>query len=140
MKAKYLIGGLIVTVFVVIGLISLDGGTIAYSDIQTARSTPGFVKVKGSWIKENGADYDSEHDIFTFHMRDSTDHMIKVVHNGPRPNNFELAESIVVEGRIENDILQSRHILTKCPSKYEGNTMRDPSAYAPAAGEGNSES
>ena len=135
MKAKYLIGGSIVAVFIVIGLLSFESGSIAYSDIGGAREAAGFVKVKGAWVKESGADYDSERNLFTFHMRDSSDNTIKVVHTGARPNNFELAESIVVEGRIEDNTLQSRHILTKCPSKYEGSTIGDPAeAYGDPSG------
>ncbi len=132
MKAKYLIGSSIIIVFLIIGLFSLDSSTIAYSDISGARNAAGFVKVKGSWIQEDGAEYDSKRNIFTFNMRDTSEHAIKVVHMGARPNNFELAESIVVEGRIENDVLQSRHILTKCPSKYDGTTMGEPAAHSPA--------
>lgn len=121
MKTRYIIGGIVVFLFGVIAFISLDSSKIEYTDITAARDSGKKVQVKGVWVKEKGAEYDSQHNRFTFTMRDDNKQETKVVYEGARPNNFEIAESIVVKGRIENGVLQASDILTKCPSKYEGN-------------------
>ncbi|HRE58364.1 MAG TPA: cytochrome c maturation protein CcmE [Candidatus Kapabacteria bacterium] len=121
MKQRYIIGSVIVLIFGVIAFISLEGSKIEYTNIASAKETGRKVQVKGVWIKEKGADYNSQTNEFTFSMRDEQNNETKVIYQGARPNNFEIAESIVVKGRIENGTLQASDILTKCPSKYEGN-------------------
>jgi len=120
MKTRYIIGSVIVVVFGIIAFVSLEGSKIEYTDISYARDSGKKVQVKGVWIKEKGSDYDSQNNRFSFTMRDDKKNETKVVYEGARPNNFEIAESIVVKGRMENGVLQASDILTKCPSKYEG--------------------
>jgi len=43
----------------------------------------------------------------------------KVVFDGAKPNNFEIANAVVVKGRYEEGYFHANEILTKCPSKYE---------------------
>jgi cytochrome c-type biogenesis protein CcmE len=95
MKPRYLIGGAIALMFVIVAALSLDNSKIEYTNLKYAQTSGKRVQVKGAWVKD--------------------------IHNGAKPNNFELAESIVVKGRVENGVMQADHILTKCPSKYEGN-------------------
>jgi cytochrome c-type biogenesis protein CcmE len=58
---------------------------------------------------------------------------MRVVYPNPRPANFEDAERVVVDGRMEGDTFMAEHILVKCPSKY--NEQRAPAELggAPAA-------
>ena len=120
MKPRYIIGGAIIVVFVGIAAFSLDSSKIEYTNLQYAQKTGKRVQVKGVWYKENGSEYDSQNNMFSFTMRDDNNQTVKVIHHGPRPNNFDIAESIVVKGRMENGVMVADHILTKCPSKYEG--------------------
>ena len=55
-------------------------------------------------------------------MKDDSGKILQVVFKGAEPNNFELAESIVVKGIYRDDIFYASDILTKCPSKYEGDS------------------
>jgi cytochrome c-type biogenesis protein CcmE len=121
MKPRYLIGGAIALVFVIVAALSLDNSKIEYTNLNYAQTSGKRVQVKGAWVKDKGCTYNSSANTFTFVMRDDNNAEVKVVHNGAKPNNFELAESIVVKGRVENGVMQADHILTKCPSKYEGN-------------------
>jgi cytochrome c-type biogenesis protein CcmE len=120
MKPKYLIGGAVIAIFLVIGFLSLDNSKIAYTNIAVAEESGKRVQVKGVWVKDKGSDYDGEQNKFEFHMTDEQENVIKVVYAGSRPNNFEIAESIVVKGRVEGETFHADEILTKCPSKYEG--------------------
>ena len=45
--------------------------------------------------------------------------VLPVIYSGAKPNNFEIATSIVTTGAVENGELHASNILTKCPSKYE---------------------
>lgn len=119
MKTRYLIGGLIAAAFLAFGLYSLNSAKIDYVDIAAAKSTERKVQVKGHWVKEKGANYDNVANRFTFTMTDESGQNISVIYNGARPNNFEIAESIVVKGRVEGETLHATEILTKCPSKYD---------------------
>ncbi len=121
MKPRYIIGGLIAAVALVVGMYSLDASKIAYSDLTYAEQSGKRVQVKGVWVKEEPTDYDSKANRFTFTMQDTTGRNVRVVYNDARPNNFELAQSIVVKGRLEGGVMHADQILTKCPSKYEGN-------------------
>ncbi len=121
MKPRYIIGGAVAIVFIVIAALSLDNSKIEYTNLSYAQNSGKRVQVKGAFVKEQGCTYDSQANMFSFTMRDDNNTVIKVIHNGPKPNNFELAESIVVKGRVENGVMMADHILTKCPSKYEAN-------------------
>jgi cytochrome c-type biogenesis protein CcmE len=61
-------------------------------------------------------------------MTDDEAREVPVEYQGSKPNNFELAESIVVKGKMENGIFVASDILTKCPSKYEGTNSMKPTA------------
>jgi cytochrome c-type biogenesis protein CcmE len=121
MKPRYFIGGAIALAALAVAFFSLDSSKIEYTNIAYAQSSGKRVQVKGAFVKTDGCRYDSQANTFTFTMRDDNNTLIKVIHNGAKPNNFELAESIVVKGRVENGVMMADHILTKCPSKYENN-------------------
>lgn len=121
MKPRYIIGGLLVAAALAIGVYSLDSSKIAYSDLTYAEQSGKRVQVKGVWVKDAPTNYDSKANKFTFTMQDSTGRSVRVEYNNARPNNFELAQSIVVKGRLEGGVMHADEILTKCPSKYEGN-------------------
>lgn len=121
MKLRYGIGIALVVIFAGIGVYSLNGSKIEYTDLTAAKTNGRKVQVKGAWVKEKGAEYNSSTNLFTFTMTDENKQEVKVVFSGARPNNFDIAESIVVKGRYEGGEFHATDILTKCPSKYEGN-------------------
>ncbi len=53
-------------------------------------------------------------------MIDDNNREVKVVLDGAKPNNFELATSVVAKGRYKDGCFHANELLTKCPSKYEG--------------------
>ncbi len=57
---------------------------------------------------------------FTFVLEDETGHRVTVVSREPKPSHFELATSIVVIGRYDNEhqVFLADQVLVKCPSKY----------------------
>lgn len=117
---RYIIGGALIIVFVVITVLSFDQQKIEYTDITKAQETGKTVQVIGKWIKDKSYDYNSELNEFVFWMEDDSEKTTKVIFTGAKPNNFELADKLVVKGKYVGDDFHASNILTKCPSKYEG--------------------
>ncbi len=57
--------------------------------------------------------------VFSFYMKDNKGSESKVVHYGPRPQDFEKLEQIVLVGQYSQDMFVATELLLKCPSKYE---------------------
>lgn len=121
MKPRYLIGLVLIIAIAILSFMMLDESSIEYADLDRAERLGKTVQVVGTWVKEDGSTYDATANLFTFHMRDERGKRIKVELEGAKPNNFEIATSIVVKGRIDGSTLKASNVLTKCPSKYEGN-------------------
>lgn len=120
MKMKVIVAGLVIVAFIVFGAISFMDSNVEYTDFAKAEKTSKKVQVKGAWVKEKESQFDPKTGQFIFYMRDDSDREAKVVLDGAKPNNFELATSIVAKGRFKNGYFHANELLTKCPSKYEG--------------------
>lgn len=121
MKKRYLIGGAIVAVFLVIGGLSFLNSSVEYATLSKAEQSGKRVQVTGKWVQDMSTHYDTDNNTFMFYMRDEEDRIAKVMFDGPKPNNFDIATSVVAKGRYENGVFHASEVLTKCPSKYEGN-------------------
>ncbi len=120
MNKRYLIGGIIILLFVAIAIYSFNDKKVGYADIATAATTGEMVQVSGVWLKDLQTEYFSERNEFIFHLKDDNGAETKVVFEGAKPNNFELADKVVIKGVYEEGYFKAKQILTKCPSKYEG--------------------
>lgn len=120
MKKTTIIGLITILVFLVVGFLTFSESKIEYSNFSKATAEQKTCQVKGSWIKDKEAKFDAVTNQFIFYMRDENNREMKVVLVGARPNNFEMAESIVAKGKVTNGEFHAKEILTKCPSKYEG--------------------
>lgn len=120
MKNKYLIGIILIIIFVIIAISAFDDSKIEYAEIDKAISSQKVVQIIGSWVKEKGTEYNSDANEFIFYLKDESNKEIKVIFNGAEPNNFKIAPMVVVKGKYSDEAFQAKQILTKCPSKYEG--------------------
>jgi cytochrome c-type biogenesis protein CcmE len=120
MNKRYIIGIAIIVVFLVVGFFSFVDTKVEYSNFQNAANTHRKTQVKGSWMKEKEAGFDAATNKFTFYMKDENNTEMKVVLDGAEPNNFKMAESIVAKGKVKEGYFHASEVLTKCPSKYEG--------------------
>lgn len=120
MKNKYIIGGLIIVVFISIMAFLFTQTNIKYEEnFSNISSESGTIKATGSWVKEKSYQIDMDKNLFTFFIKDFKGTELKVVYNGTMPNNFESSTSVVVTGKYVNNTFHATDILTKCPSKYE---------------------
>jgi len=118
MKAKYVIGGIIIAAFLVFAGWNLNNSLNPYVSIKDAKKSGRTVQVKGERI-EGSARYDMESKIFTFSLKDHNGETVKVVYHGVKPSNFEQAKEIVAIGLFQNGEFDADQLLVKCPSKYE---------------------
>ncbi|ROL61294.1 cytochrome c maturation protein CcmE [Bacteroidetes/Chlorobi group bacterium ChocPot_Mid] len=126
MKKKYIIGLLIATVFIILAYLNFDESRVEYSDIANAKESGKTVQIIGKRLENKKWNYDSKSNLLNFTIEDEKGKITDVVYKGAPPNNFDIAPSMVIKGKFENNVFVASQILTKCPSKYEG---QDPSLH-----------
>ncbi len=128
MKNKYIFGGFIIVLFLgIMGYLFTQSNIKYESDFANVKNTDKTVKATGSWIKEKKYEMNREQNTFSFFMKDENGNEMKVIYEGAIPNNFESATSVVVTGSYQNGYFHAKDILTKCPSKYEQNSVKSSS-------------
>lgn len=120
MNTKYIIGGIVAIAFIAIAYFSFDTTKIEYADFVNAKESGKIVQVIGSWDKSESYYYDKDKDEFIFKMIDENGNSSKVRVAGAKPNNFDVAPMVVIKGKFEGEKFHAKELLTKCPSKYEG--------------------
>lgn len=125
MKAKYIIGTIVVVVFVVWGASAFFRTTVQYVSFEEARNATKTVQVAGK-IDFSDVTYDDKTSrlIFSIYEMNSDDpahpEKLKVIYDGIVPGNFDQATSVLVRGRPGEDGFIAEKLLVKCPSKYQG--------------------
>lgn len=117
---KYIVAGAVILALSWVGITALSDSSIEYATVDRAEKLGKTVQIMGTWEKPQGWKYNATSNTFAFTLRDEQGTLIPVELTGAKPNNFEAAVSVVVKGRIEGGVLKASNVLTKCPSKYEG--------------------
>lgn len=118
-RMKVVIASIVVVAALIFGGVSFVQTNVEYTDFQTAMTSHKRVQVKGEWVREKESRFDPEKHQFTFTLKDDNDDTMRVVLEGAKPNNFDIANAVVVKGRYDNGFFHATDCLTKCPSKYE---------------------
>ena len=116
MKAKYIIGILVIVVFIIWTSISFQKTLTPYVSIAQAKKVENVVQVKGKRL--DSGTFNIEQNQFIFNLADDTGEKIEVVYNGAKPGNFDQATDVVCVGQYLNGRFQAKELLVKCPSKY----------------------
>ena len=125
MKNKYLFGGAIIIIFLgFMGYLFTQSNIQYENNFNNVMSKDKTVKATGVWVKEKKYEIDKPNRKFYFYIQDENGTQMKVVYDGTIPNNFESAQSVVVTGKYQNGYFHAKEILTKCPSKYEGENVK----------------
>lgn len=125
MKAKIIIGSIIILAAMGWGISSFFGSTIQYVSIAEAKTADRTVQVLGKidteQVKYNSAESRLEFAIYDAEASDKTgaDNM-KVIYYGTVPGNFDQATSVVCKGMNKEEGFVAEKLLVKCPSKYQG--------------------
>lgn len=130
MKAKYIIGSIVIVLFLIWGTSAFLKTTIRYVSIEQARRATKTVQVMGK-IDFDAVHYNAEDSRLEFAIYDAeaeskeTAQRMKVVYYGVVPGNFDQATSVVLKGKSEGDTFVAEQMLVKCPSKYQGEEGRE---------------
>jgi cytochrome c-type biogenesis protein CcmE len=125
MKAKYIIGGVIIVLFMIWGASAFFKTTIQYVTIDKARSSTKIVQVMGK-IDFDKVNYNADASRLEFAVYDTEAENKKdattmdVVYYGVVPGNFDQATSVVLKGKSDGNKFVANQMLVKCPSKYQG--------------------
>ncbi len=125
MKPKFIIGAIIIIVFVLWGASAFLKTTVQYVSIAEAKQSDRTVQVLGS-IDFNDVHFEGEKSRLVFSIYDSKDkdmsraERMRVIYHGVVPGNFEQATQVVVRGKFTPDGFMADKLLVKCPSKYQG--------------------
>jgi cytochrome c-type biogenesis protein CcmE len=119
MKLKIIIAAVVVVAALIFGAMSFVETNVEYTDFQSAMNSRKKVQVKGEWVREKVSAFNAGTSQFSFFMKDDNGRELKVIYDGAKPNNFELANAVVVKGKYQDGVFHASDILTKCPSKYE---------------------
>jgi len=117
---KVIIACVVIAGFAALGVSALMSSSVEYTNVDRAEQLGKTVQIVGTWVKERGMEYDQHRNLFSFTLKDQQGKIVPVVLSGAKPNNFEIAVSVVAKGRMENGVFRASAVLTKCPSKYEG--------------------
>ncbi len=129
MKRKHIIALIVAVGFIGIAAFALVDNKIDYSDFEKAQASGRRAQVSGTYDKDKGSRYDVNSNTFSFYMKDRQGHEMPVKYAGIRPNNFEIAPSVVCVGKVEGGVFEASDIQTKCPSRYEGSgKMQNPNS------------
>ncbi|HMQ62887.1 MAG TPA: cytochrome c maturation protein CcmE [Flavilitoribacter sp.] len=112
------IGMIAVAIFI---LSRMAGDMSSYATFDQAEVSGKKVKIAGELVKEKEMVYKPEEDPneFRFYLRDTDGKEHRVLLLRAKPQDFELAEQIVLTGRMKGDEFVATDYLTKCPSKYK---------------------
>ncbi|MFH2048858.1 MAG: cytochrome c maturation protein CcmE [bacterium] len=143
MNIRYIIGGLIVVVFIVWGATAFMKTTIQYVSIAEAKTATHNVQVIGK-IDFEAVNYNTDDSRLEFAIYDiesdqpTTAERMNVVYYGVVPGNFDQATSVVLVGKPDQDSFVADKMLVKCPSKYqgEGGEFQDMKKHEEAQGSG----
>ncbi|UCD64084.1 MAG: cytochrome c maturation protein CcmE [Candidatus Zixiibacteriota bacterium] len=133
MKAKYIIGGVIIVLFLIWGSSAFLKTTVQYVSIGEASRATRTVQVMGK-IDFDRVVYSAERSRLEFAIYDAeapdktAAESMNVVYYGVVPGNFDQATSVVLKGKSEGEYFVAEQMLVKCPSKYqgEGGEYQDP--------------
>lgn len=124
MKTKYVVGIVIIVVFIVFGAMSFKKTLTPYVSFEEAKRSGATVQVIGE-IVYSGVEYDIDTHQLRFPIVDEEGQRMTVLYGGTKPANFEQAEQAVVIGKYEDQAFMADQLLVKCPSKYEGSPAGD---------------
>jgi cytochrome c-type biogenesis protein CcmE len=119
MRLKYIIGLIIILIFIVIGALSFRKNLTPYVGFQEAKSSNNTVQIIGQ-VVPGETEYDLQNQRFLFSLKDPQGDKLKIVFNGVKPANFEQATNVVAIGKYQDGVFLADQILVKCPSKYQG--------------------
>ncbi len=115
------IAGLLFVVIAIGAIISTVYNADTYSNFSEAREHPGReFQIIGELVRDKPIEEKVVDNtlLFTFFLTDNQGEENQVTYFGPKPQDFEKIDQVVMIGRFEKDVFIASSLLLKCPSKY----------------------
>ncbi|MBS1252369.1 MAG: Cytochrome c-type biogenesis protein CcmE [Anaerolineales bacterium] len=123
-RGKFLVGGLIIIAAIVFLVVNTFQATAVFyltpsELLDQASSLYGEDMRLAGTIDKRSAEWDAESVTLKFDVFEGRD-VVPVVYNGPKPDTFEMAEAVTIEGVYRQDgVFEAKSLFLQCPSKYE---------------------
>lgn len=117
----YVLGMVLIAGFAVMMAFEMKSAATPYvTKVDEVVQSPGrTIQFKGA-IVHDGATYDRGSHELRFTLRDDSGKTLEARYGGPKPGNFDTADTAVVRGVYRGSSLMADQLSLKCPSKYEG--------------------
>jgi cytochrome c-type biogenesis protein CcmE len=132
MKPKLILGIFSIVLFTSLLMYNFGNSISTYVDFEQAEDRE-VSHVVGVWERSESHGFSRETMQFSFHMKDESGNVRRVVYPRPKPNNFEQATQLVVVGTMRNNVFHADDMLMKCPSKYNENPDFEPADHSTPA-------
>lgn len=125
MKKIYIIAFLAIAAAIAI-IVSASQDVTTYASFADATSNNSRVKIAGTIDKDFDIIYDPVNtpNAFSFKMMDAKEASKNVIVKMPKPQDFEMSETVVVTGKMQDDNFVATDIQLKCPSKYKDEELK----------------
>ncbi|MBT8191371.1 MAG: cytochrome c maturation protein CcmE [Bacteroidia bacterium] len=125
MKKGYIIAFIAIIAAISI-ILSASEDVSSYVSFTEAARTTTRVKISGELNRDKEIEYDpfNAPNIVKFHMLDYEGVSNEVILKQEKPQDFELSESVVVTGQMQNGVFIADEVLLKCPSKYKDEELK----------------
>ncbi|QEC75367.1 cytochrome c maturation protein CcmE domain-containing protein [Mucilaginibacter ginsenosidivorax] len=132
---KSSIFGLVVIAIAIAVIISVYSNTSTYGSFGDATKTSSELHIVGHLNKSKELFYDATKDAnyFSFYAKDNNGEERKVILKGPKPEDFERSEQLVLTGKMVGSEFHASSILMKCPSKYTQDKLETKEVKAKSA-------
>lgn len=128
MKKTYILVAVMVILAVTIAL-QASGDVAPYANFAVATESGETVKLVGTLVKDKPMIFEPTVDPnrFSFFLEDQEGTEREIILLKGKPQDFEMSESIVLQGRMQGETFIAKDIQLKCPSKYkdEESMIRD---------------
>lgn len=121
------IAGLIFIVIAIGAIISTFYNADTYASFEKAMKHPGReFRIIGDLIKDKPIEEKVEGKtlMLTFYMTDNQGGESKVTYLGPKPQDFEKSDQVVLIGKFNEQMFLATSLLLKCPSKYNPDDLQ----------------
>lgn len=126
-RPKFLVAGLllvgVIVSLMVYGLTTAKAYWLTVDEVQERSSTLLEKRLRVNGVVVDGSEHwDAEEVTLRFKIQDedSPNGQLEIVYYEPRPDNFQRAASVIVEGELlPGGVFEADVLLLKCPSRYE---------------------
>lgn len=126
-RPKFLVAGLllvgVIVSLMVYGLTTAKAYWLTVDEVQERSSTLLEKRLRVNGVVVDGSEHWNAEEVtlrFKIQDEDSPNGQLEIVYYEPRPDNFQRAASVIVEGELlPGGVFEADVLLLKCPSRYE---------------------